>query len=203
MLFEFIQFSSAPINYSTNVAAIRKWLKDFPADATVVGFWRIELGQFAQIYLLRSFKTRELMQQEQQRTRLHQTPFYITDRNTQISSESFESFDFLPDPISTIEQPNKYYEFRTYFLKPGGLAPLAGWKTAVPNAKKYTSHLITNMYALDGPTRIFHIWGFESLDERFELRKEHYGNGSWPPPGGPEQIDHATTYIGVPEKINE
>jgi hypothetical protein len=92
------------------------------------------------------------------------------------------------------------YEFRTYHLKPGGLPPtLAGWKKAIEPAREYTSHLAINMYALDGPPRITHIWGFESLEERAALRAKFYAAGLWPPQGGPEQILEATSTIALSE----
>jgi len=85
-------------------------------------------------------------------------------------------------------------------LKPGGLPPtLAGWEKAIQPAREYTSHLIINMYALDGPPRITHIWGFQSLEERAMLRAKFYAAGLWPPQGGPEQILEATSTIALSE----
>jgi NIPSNAP protein len=57
-------------------------------------------------------------------------------------------------------------------------------------AKEYTDHLIINMFALDGPPRITHIWGFDSVQQRFDLRARLHAAGLWPPKGGPEQIEH-------------
>jgi len=72
--------------------------------------------------------------------------------------DSYAPFPFLP-PV----RPGAYgkvYEFRTYKLKPGGLPPtLAGWEAAMP-AREPMSHLVTNMYALDGAPRITHIWPY-------------------------------------------
>ena len=50
---------------------------------------------------------------------------------------------------------------------------------------------------LAGPPRITHIWGFQSVDERNLLRREHYAAGLWPPQGGPERIAHATSTIAI------
>ncbi|WP_309762168.1 NIPSNAP family protein [Pseudomonas oryzihabitans] len=98
-------------------------------------------------------------------------------------------------------EPRAYgglYEFRTYWLKPGGLPPtLAAWWAALAPAKAYTEHLVINMIALDGPPRIAHIWGFESIQQRFDLRTAHYAAGLWPPKGAPEQIDQATSMIAL------
>lgn len=64
--------------------------------------------------------------------------------------ESYQAFDFLP-----AIKPRAHgglYEFRTYWLKPGGLPiTVAAWQAALEPAKAYTDHLVTNMVALDGP----------------------------------------------------
>lgn len=69
---------------------------------------------------------------------------------------SFALFPFLP----AVEPGRRgaVYEFRTYLLKPGGLAPtLAGCRAANAPARDYTAHLVTGLYALDGAPRIAHI----------------------------------------------
>jgi hypothetical protein len=58
------------------------------------------------------------------------------------------------------------------------------------------------MYALDGPPRITHIWGFADLEQRAALRARSYAAGIWPPPGGPAQIAEATSTIGLPERYS-
>ncbi|UDL96740.1 NIPSNAP family protein [Lichenihabitans sp. PAMC28606] len=63
------------------------------------------------------------------------------------------------------------YEFRTYWLTPGGLpATLAAWEAAIGPARDYTEHLVVNMYALDGAPRITHIWGFTWRREQLCVR---------------------------------
>jgi hypothetical protein len=112
--------------------------------------------------------------------------------------DRYRPFPFLP-PL-TPRVYGQVYEFRTYWLKPGGLPPtLEGWEQAIGPARDYTAHLVINMYALDGPPRITHVWGFASLEERAALRAAAYGAGIWPPKGGPENIREATSTIAIPE----
>lgn len=83
---------------------------------------------------------------------------------------------------------------------PGGLpATLEGWEEAIGPAHRYTDHLVTAMYALDGDARIVHLWGFASVEERNNLRREHYASGLWPPRGGPENIAHACSTLAFAE----
>ncbi|MEI7297978.1 NIPSNAP family protein [Paraburkholderia tropica] len=59
--------------------------------------------------------------------------------------------------------------------------------------------MVVNMYALDGSPRITHVWGFASLEERMALRAHHCAEKLWPPKGGPQQIEKATSTICVTE----
>ena len=112
--------------------------------------------------------------------------------------ETYAPFPFLP-PVRA-HNYGRFFEFRTYHLKPGGLpSTLGAWQEAIGPAHAYTAHLVTNMYALDGPPRITHIWGFSGVDERMKLRADHYAQKLWPPKGGPEQIDRATSTIAIAE----
>jgi hypothetical protein len=169
-------------------------------DATgeLLGCWRTEIGQLGRVLLLRGFETAEDLATERRRALLSVNPFNAGSLVTALSMDSYAPFPFLP-PV----QPGSFggiYEFRTYQLKPGGLPPtLAGWEKAIQPAREYTSHLVINMYALDGPPRITHIWGFQSLEERAALRAKFYAAGLWPPQGGPEQILEATSTIALSE----
>ena len=66
-------------------------------------------------------------------------------------------------------------------------------------AREYTARLVINMFALDGPPRITHIWGFESLAQRASLRSAAFSAGVWPPKGGPENVLEAVSVIAMPE----
>ena len=179
-------------------AGARAFIDEDDAAGELLGCWRTEIGQLGRVLLLRGFETAEDLATERRRALLSVNPFNAGSLVTALSMDSYAPFPFLP-PV----QPGSFggiYEFRTYQLKPGGLPPtLAGWEKAIQPAREYTSHLIINMYALDGPPRITHIWGFQSLEARAALRAKFYAAGLWQPQGGPEQIIEATSTIALPE----
>ncbi|MCS3470059.1 hypothetical protein M2401_003809 [Pseudomonas sp. JUb42] len=196
MLYELTTLSCPPLTEGIVATAACEWMAQGPGQLR--GVWRSEIGDLFQVKLLRSFDSMAALEDERRRALMARTPFGITDPTMVWQTESYQRFAFLADISSSTF--GHFYEFRTYFLKPGGLAPtLAAWKDAIGPASEYTSHLVLNMYALDGPPRITHIWGFSSLQERAELRARHYANGLWPPKGAPEQIARATTMICIPE----
>ena len=178
--------------------AARAWTSDPAAHGTLLGCWRTEIGTLGRLLVLRGFGTVDTLAKERKRALFSDTPFNAGNSVTALSMDSYAPFAFLP-PLRT-GAFGRVYEFRTYTLKPGGLPPtLAGWQEAIEPARDYTAHRVINMYALDGPPRITHIWGFASLEQRSALRAAAYGAGVWPPKGGPEQILEATSTIALPE----
>lgn len=188
-----------PLLSASEVAeAVGEWVSAPDARGTRLGCWRTEIGTLGRMLVLRGFDDAAALEQERRRALFSANPFNAGRLVTSLEMDSYAPFPFLP-PVRTGAR-GSVYEFRTYKLKPGGLpSTLAGWEAAIGPASEYTAHLVINMYALDGPPRITHIWGFDSLAQRASLRAAAYGAGVWPPKGGPENILEATSTIGLPE----
>jgi len=198
---EFYELTSlaCPMLGTSEVAkAARDWVGAPNATGTLLGCWRTEFSTLGRLLILRSFDTRDALHQERRRALLSANPFNAGPLISGLEMASYQRFPFLPPA-----QPGAYgdiFEFRTYKLKPGGLPPtLAGWEAAIAPARDYTAHLVINMYALDGPPRITHIWGFESLAQRASLRSAAFSARVWPPKGGPENVLEAVSVIAMPE----
>jgi hypothetical protein len=187
-----------PLLSASEVArAARRWVSAADATGTPLGLWRTEFGTLGHLLILRGFDDAGALQRERHRALFSTNPFNAGGLITTLEMDSYVPFSFLPPARPSAHAA---YEFRTYKLKPGGLPPtLAGWAAAIAPAKDYTAHLVINMYALDGPPRITHIWGFETLAQRASLRAAAYSAGIWPPEGGPENIIEATSTIALPE----
>ena len=175
------------------------FVKKENATGELLGYWRTQIGLLGRFIVLRGFETAEDLAIERRRALHSADPFNGSGIVPALSMDSYAPFPFLP-PVRP-RQFGAVYEFRTYSLRPGGLAPtLAGWERAIKPAREYTAHVVTNMYALDGPPPVTHIWGFASLAERTALLAEAYAGGVWPPHGGPEQILEATSTIALPDR---
>jgi hypothetical protein len=199
----FQRYELATLSFSLLTASevserARAWVSAPDAAGVLLGCWRTEIGTLGRLLVLRGFDNAAMLHQERRRALLSDEPFDAGRGVTALEMDSYAPFPFLPSVEAGAR--GKVYEFRTYRLKPGGLPPtLAGWEQAIGPAREYTAHLVINMYALDGPPRITHIWGFSSLEERASLRSNAYGAGVWPPKGGPENILEATSTIALPE----
>ena len=197
MLYELTTLSCPLLSLEKASTEALSWISETAAVGTFLGGWRTELGTLGQVLILRGFDTAEELSTERRRVLLDINPFNAGSVVTALSMDSYVPFAFLPPVEPNARGP--IYEFRTYRLKPGGLPPtLDGWEKAIEPAREYTAHLVINMYAIDGPPRITHIWGFASLEQRAALRSKFYAAGLWPPHGGPEQIIEATSTIALP-----
>jgi hypothetical protein len=197
-LYELTSLACPMLGTSDVAKAAREWVAAPEATGTLLGCWRTEFSTLGRLLILRSFESSDALHQERRRALLSANPFNAGRLITALEMASYQRFPFLP-PVRP-RASGDIYEFRTYKLKPGGLPPtLAGWEAAVAPAKEYTAHLMINMYALDGPPRITHIWGFESLAQRASLRSAAFSAGVWPPKGGPENVLEAVSVIAIPE----
>jgi hypothetical protein len=197
-LYELTTLAFPLLSASTVAKAARDWVSMTDAVGTLLGCWRTEIGPLGRMLILRRFDDPGTLQRERHRALSSSNPFNAGGLVTALEMDSFMPFRFLPPARAATY--DAIYEFRTYKLKPGGLPPtLAGWEAAIVPASDYTAHLMINIYALDGPPRITHIWAFESLAQRAALRSAAYAAGVWPPKGGPENILEAISVVALPE----
>ena len=91
----------------------------------------------------------------------------------------------IPAPGSPELKPGKVgpiFEMRTYTLAPGELpVAIENWEKALPgrNALKPACAVwYTEVGTLD---QWIHIWPYDSLEQRTEIRKQALATGNWPP----------------------
>lgn len=196
MFYELTTLSSHILKLARVITNAEAYLAHSETTGRWLGAWTSENGRLGSVRILRGFAGKEELAQERLRTLHHADPFGAADSECTMEMESYAGFPFL----SPVEPGSfgKYYEFRTYWLRPGGLMPtIKAWEAAMPERSKRSS-LTVNMYALDGVPRITHIWPWESLDERIAVRAKSFADGIWPPKGGPEQFYEATSTIWMP-----
>ena len=79
------------------------------------------------------------------------------------------------------------YEVRTYTLKPGNVAKFEeNFAKALPYREKY-SKLGAFWHTDIGPlNQVIHVWPYESVNERNEIRAEASKDPNWPPKNDPD-----------------
>lgn len=197
MFHQFVTIDCPPLAEAATAEAALGWLRRPGATGRTLGLWRCEIGDLFRVVILRAFPDAAALEEDRLRRAREPTVFGVSGRDFAVRVETFRPFPFLPG--IRIGARGGLYELRTYDLVPEGLPPtLAGWARAVPAAAAYTAHLVGAFFAAEGQSRIRHLWAFDSFEQRLALRRAHYRDGTWPPPGGPAQIRRARTALCVP-----
>jgi hypothetical protein len=69
------------------------------------------------------------------------------------------------------------------------------WSKAIEEREKY-SPLVGAWYSEVGDlNRWFHMWAYESFEQRFAVRDETRQKGVWPPPGGIAPLKQANKIL--------
>ena len=97
----------------------RAYVTDPEAKGELLGCWHTDIGALGRLLILRGFETTEDLGAERRRALLSSNPFNARPSVTALETNSYAPFPFLP----AVEPGprGKVYEFRTYWLKPGGL----------------------------------------------------------------------------------
>lgn len=102
-----------------------------------------------------------------------------------MESEVFVPFPFLDSFASGNIGP--IFEWRSYSIAPGMMSGLIeGWEAAIEERAKL-SPVVMAMHTEHGELNKFvHIWAYESLNQRQEVRAAAVETGVWPPAGTPK-----------------
>ena len=89
------------------------------------------------------------------------------------------------------------YELRQYVFKPGSLPVIEhGWQAALPERMKYSRpQLIGNVEFGPAANSFIHIWAYESVEQRNEVRAKASASGSWPPAGGENYLSQSNKLL--------
>jgi NIPSNAP len=124
-------------------------------------------------------------------------PPKIRDFVRTMRSEIVVPFDFVPAP-----QPGRMgpiFELRYYTLKPGVLPDVAkGWSEKLPDRMKLSPVVLAGGVEFGKANGFVHIWAYQSLDQRMQVREEARKKGVWPPPGGGDRLITQETKICLP-----
>jgi hypothetical protein len=189
VLFELATLTIDVGKLSDTPARIAEYINAPEARGRLLGCFLSELGPQNRALVLRSFESESDLAAERQRGLRSSNPFGCAPTLLGLSMESYAQFPFLP-PLQTGAR-GPVYEFRSYVLKPGGLAEtLEAWAEMVPRRTKL-SPVVTVMYALDGAPRFTHIWAYADFAQRAAIRAEALRSQVWPPRSAPHTLTTA------------
>lgn len=182
---------------STLLDRLDRSLKDGAMSGQLAGCWYSEIGALNNVLLMHAYADAGALFDDRARVLHSNDPFASSELLTEIGFEGYHAFPDLP----TLEpgKPGPFYEVRRYSLTLGGLRPTIDAWAKVRQSRSALSPLMVVMYAVDGGVpRFMHIWPYQTLDQRLEIRAKAVQLGVWPPPGGPQYLRTMRSEIFLP-----
>jgi hypothetical protein len=151
----------------------------------MLGFFYTDIGPLNQVIHIWGYESIE----ERARIRAEAVKLPNWPPNIAEFMESQQAEIFTPWSCVPPMTPGKHgpiYEYRSYIIKAGAMAGNAErWGKAIP-ARAELSPAVAAMHTELGTlNRFVHIWTYESLDQRAEVRAKAVELGVWPPKGAP------------------
>ena len=147
-------------------------------------FWHTEIGplnQVIHVWPYESVEERNNIREEAGKDP-NWPPKNDPDMYVSMNSEIFNPAPFMR-PLGGNQALGSIYEMRSYTYKVGSINKVIDiWADAVP-AREEFSPLAAAMYTdVGGLNKWVHIWAYEDLDQRKNVRAEAIKTPTWPPP---------------------
>ncbi|MBT98115.1 MAG: hypothetical protein CL902_05755 [Dehalococcoidia bacterium] len=147
-------------------------------------FWHTEIGplnQVIHVWPYESVEERNIIREEAGKDP-NWPPKNDPDMYVSMNSEIFIPAPFMR-PLGGDQALGALYEMRSYTYKVGSINKVIDiWADAVP-AREEFSPLVAAMHTdTGGLNKWVHIWAYDDLDQRKNVRAEASKTATWPPP---------------------
>jgi hypothetical protein len=148
----------------------------------LAAFFHTEIGPLNQIIHIWPYK--DLQEREKLRADALKTggwPPKIAEFIMAQRTDVFHAFPFSPEIKPGKQGP--FFEMRTYTVANGGeMAKMeAMWAAALPERLKFSPVTAVWKSELGALNKFLHIWPYQSLNDRVEIRNKASAAGAWPP----------------------
>ena len=163
----------------------------------IAAFFFTEIGPLNEVIHIWPYK--DSGERDKKRARSVKDKKYAWPPKVGHLQEHMQSEIFIPSPFTpTFAKGDKgpIFEWREYMLIPGMVGELyKNWEKAI-GKRTEMSELVMAMHTDAGSLNKFvHIWAYESLEHRAEVRAEAAAKGIWPPGGRKETLQSQSNKI--------
>ena len=169
------------------------------AHSEIVGMLYTEIGELNQVCHIWPYA--DLAERERIRVEAGKDPNWppkVGAIQETMQAEIFTPLPFTPTMKTGALGP--VYEWREYMLKAGGAAEVVKrWEPALEARTRLSPLAIAMVTECGTLNKFVHIWPFESLEHRRQVREEAVAKGIWPPKGdGPDPVLTQSNKIMLP-----
>lgn len=112
----------------------------------------------------------------------------------------------VPFPFTTELLPGKIgpiFEMRYYTIRAGTLPDIIKrWEGAIGARTKLSPLALAGHVEFGQANRYYHVWAYQSMEQRAKIRAEAREKGIWPPPGGGDAILTQNNKICLPSSFS-
>ena len=195
MIYEFRTYTLHPRKMPEFMKAFESKLEGRQKLSPLAALWYTEIGPLNQVIHVWPYENageRARIRAEAVKTGVW--PPALHDMIQEMRSEIFEPQPFSPPLTPSSHGP--IFEMRSYVIKPGGAPEMAKrWQENLPGRLKL-SPLIGVFTSETGPLNQWvHIWAYNSLEHRSQIRKTAMEGKIWPPPGDSPVVRQETKIL--------
>ena len=152
------------------------------------------LNEVVHIWPYRSLADRERKRGQFSSGKIKGWPPKITHLAETMRSEIFVPAPFTPKIASGKVGP--YFEWREYEILPGMMEEVyKNWSKKLPKRLELSPLAVAMHSEIGQLFKFVHIWAYESLDQRAEIRAKSIEMGIWPPRGRKETLQSQKSKI--------
>ncbi len=190
MIYETRTYRLKPRGVPEFIDKFGKAYKNRQSLSKISAFFYTEIGPLNEVIHIWPYKNAD--ERDKKRARSVKDKKYTWPPKVAHLQEHMQSELFVPSPFTpTFAKGNKgpIFEWREYQIIPGMIPELyKSWEKAI-GKRTELSELVMAMHTDAGDLNKFvHIWAYESLEHRAEVRAEAMSKGIWPPKGRKETL---------------
>jgi hypothetical protein len=191
MIVEFRTYTVRPRTLPAFLKSCGENLERRLTYSKLAAFWHTEFGPLNQVVQAWSYKNElERRQVQDQVIKDGVWPSDTSESIVEINSEIFDPVPLTPQLVPGEVGP--YFEMRLYTLKPGSVPGMTEkWAEHLPGRVKLSP--LVGLFARENMW--MHIWAYNSLDERVDIRAKAISDRIWPPPGDSPVVRQETKLL--------
>ena len=170
----------------------------------LAGFFHTEVGplnEIIHIWPYQDVADRTRVRAEAAKDATANWPPKIQEFITAMQSEIVVPFPFVQDVTPGAAGP--VYEYRYYNVRAGTMPDIIKrWGGAIAERTKLSPLWLAGAVEFGTANRYVHVWAYQSLEHRAQVRATAREKGVWPPPGGGDAIIQQDNKILLPSKFS-
>lgn len=188
MIYEVRTYQIAPGSLNAVIDTFGKHYEHRKQFSALAAFWYTEIGPLNEIIHIWPYA--DVAERDRVRAEASASPHWPPPIREHMVAQRSELFTPSPaTPEFMTGEIGPYFEMRSYMMAPGAIpATVEAWQGSIA-ARKELSPVVISMFTEFGDlNKHVHVWAYESLNQRAEIRDQARSQGIWPPKGAPGRL---------------